>query len=48
MENFFDEATKFASTFEEFFIEGIGIDILKKILQMPAHKKLWKIMRYNY
>lgn len=26
--NFFDEATKFASTFEDFFIEGNGVDIL--------------------
>lgn len=34
--NFFDEATKFASTFEEFFIEGIGIDILKKYYRCPT------------
>lgn len=27
--NFFEEATKFASTFEDFFIEGKGIDVLK-------------------
>ncbi len=34
--NFYDEATKFASTFEEFFIEGIGIDILKKYYRCPT------------
>lgn len=27
--NFFEEATKFAETFEDFFIEGKGIDILE-------------------
>lgn len=27
--NFYEEATKFAETFEDFFIEGKGIDILK-------------------
>lgn len=27
--NFFEEATKFADTFEDFFIEGKGIDILE-------------------
>lgn len=27
--NFFEEATKFASTFEDFFVEGKGIEILK-------------------
>ena len=27
--DFYGEATKFANTFEDFFIEGIGIDILK-------------------
>lgn len=27
--NFFEEATKFADTFEDFFIKGKGIDVLK-------------------
>lgn len=27
--NFFEEATKFANTFEDFFMEGKGIDVLK-------------------
>ena len=39
--NFYDEATKFASTFEEFFIEGIGIDILKSITD-ARHKNYRK------
>lgn len=28
--NFYEEATKFASTFEEFFMDGKGIDVLKE------------------
>ena len=28
--NFFEEATKFAETFDDFFIEGKGIDILER------------------
>ena len=27
--NFFEEATKFANTFEDFFMKGKGIDVLK-------------------
>lgn len=30
--NFFEDATKFANTFEDFFIDGKGIDILKRIM----------------